>query len=80
MGIVKLNERERLIERILRLPEDQVTVIAEFAEDLDDETFDVALIETRKKETGIPFDEYLSEIGITREELETIARSEGLIT
>ena len=88
MGIVKLNERERLIERILRMPDEDVAVAAKFLDTLYDEdispdelarqtAMDIASIEASKGETGISLDDFLHESGILRQEAEDAARAEG---
>ncbi len=87
MGIVKLNERERLIERILRMPDEDVAVAAKFLDTLYDDispdelarqtAMDIASIEASKGETGISLDDFLHESGISRQEAEDAARAEG---
>lgn len=75
-----LTQREQLIERILRMPANQVAVVEAFVEEMEDllqDAVDLAIIEARKDEVGVPFDDVLNELGYTREGLEEIARAEG---
>jgi hypothetical protein len=78
MGNIQLNEREQLIERILRMPDEQIAALAEFAEDLE-EALDPAIIEARKSEPAITLDDYLRQSGLSRENVEATARAEGWI-
>ncbi|MCL5997046.1 MAG: hypothetical protein M1546_13460 [Chloroflexi bacterium] len=73
---VELTRREQLIERILRMPADQVTAVEAFFEQLEDAE-DLAIIEARKNEPTISIDDYIRESGLDREEIERIARAEG---
>ena len=78
MGVIQLTEREQLIERILRMPDEQITALAEFMDDLE-ASLDPAVIETIKNEPTISLDDYLRESGLSRKEVEAIARAEGWI-
>ena len=77
MNIVQLSERERLIERILRLPDEDVYTLSELADELE-ESLDPAMINARKMEPSLSLDDFLRENGLTSEEVEARARAEGL--
>ena len=47
--------------------------------ELQEDAEDLAAIEARKGEVGIPLDDVLKELGFTREELMEAARAEGLV-
>ena len=57
---------------VSRLPE-VYEILLEMLEDAED----VAAIEAAKDEPTVPFEQILDENGITREELDAVARSEG---
>jgi hypothetical protein len=79
MGIIRLTEREQLIKYILRMPDEQIAVLAEIAEDLE-EDLDPAMIETRRNEPTITLDDYLRESSLTRQSVEAAARVEGWLS
>ena len=77
--VVELNDREKLIEHILSLPNDKIVAIARFVYDLDDD-FNPEEIEELKQETGgIALEDYMAKNGITAAELDEIARVEKWI-
>ena len=78
MATVRLTEREQLIETILQMSEDQIMAVAEFIQNLEDNE-DLAIIEARKDEVGIPLDDALKELGFTRQQLMGVAKAEGLV-
>jgi hypothetical protein len=76
---VELNLREQVLARILQMPEEEVAQVAAFMADLEeDDELDHALIESRKEEPTISFDEFLEKSGFTREQLAAIPLDEGL--
>ncbi|GEM_PF-5394828 len=63
MSIVQLSERERLIERILRLPDEDVYTLSELADELE-ESLDPAMLNARKMEPTLSLDDFLRENGL----------------
>lgn len=74
----KLTPREQLMQRVLEISDREIWAVLSFIDQIEDIS-DRATIEARKDEVGIPLDDVLKDLGLTRQQLMEVAKSEGLI-
>ena len=78
MDSVELTKREQLIERILRMSDQQITAVSEFIKSMEiADLLRFAKAESSHDESSMSQDNSFTDANITPEEIEAVARAEG---